>query len=201
MTIDPLSETPSLRQTLAKDPWVFTTVIFCLLTALVYAPPLLAGSQMKVIAGNLTSIMWLILVVAATFSGLRRIEHAEERRLWARIAIGFGFWAAAEIFTASGLTDPNEPGGLLFLDCLYFLFYLWCIFALQARPQRASRRRSNEYSRDFSWAGRVLFASGLFIYFIFLPQAILPEEYLTWIPSFLFYIALDLYIAGRLVYL
>jgi len=195
------SRSPSLPQTLVKDPWVLTGGLLCVLITLVYAVPLLAGAKMDFFTNHLTSIVGLILVVAATFSGLLRIENVEERRLWARIAIAFGFWATAEVFTASRLTDPNEAAGSLFLDCLYFLYYLWWILALQARPLEASMRRSSEYSRDFSWAGRVLFAGGLFLYFIILPRAILPEAYLTWIPSFLFYIALDLYIAGRLAFL
>jgi diguanylate cyclase (GGDEF)-like protein len=201
VTTETSSRSPSLPQTLARDPWVFTGGLLCLLITLVYAVPLLAGAEMDFFTNHLTSIVGLILVVAATFSGLLRIEHVEERRLWARIAIAFGFWATAEVFTASGLTDPIEAAGSLFLDCLYLLYYLWWIFALQARPQLTSKRRSSEYSRDFSWAGRVLFAAGLFIYFIFLPRVILPEAYITWIPSFLFYIALDLYIAGRLAFL
>jgi len=186
---------------MVKDPWVITGAILCFLFTMLYVVPVLASGQMEFFTNYVTSIVWLILVVAATCSGLFRIELVEERRFWTRIAMAFGVWATAEVLSASGLADPNEVAGSLLLDCFYFLYYLSWIFALQIRPHLSPERRSSEFSRDFSGTGRVLFAVGLFIYFVFLPQAILPEAYITWIPSFLFYIVLDVYIAGRLAFL
>jgi diguanylate cyclase (GGDEF)-like protein len=49
-------------------------------------------------------------------------------------------------------------------------------------------------------AGRVLFVGGLFTYFVLLPRTVGITEYMTWIPSYSFYVVLDLYLIGRLAY-
>jgi PAS domain S-box-containing protein len=195
--VSPISR--DLLHTLAKDVWVGAGAALLLLIALVFAVPLLDDAWMRIFVVYGTTLMWLLLVVAAMCSNLRRIDHPGERRFWIRMATAYGCWAAAEVLYLGGVIDPTEPTGSTIQDSLYFLYYLWWIWALEAMPHRGPDRRSYEVAGMFAWAGRALFATGIFAYFVIIPRAIQPDIYVTWLPSFSFYIALDIYLAGRLV--
>ncbi len=180
------------------DPWVISALVLSGLIACVYSLPLLNPVQLEFFAESVTMLSWLLLTVLAATAGLSQCTNREERRFWRRIAIACSFWIVSEIIMAAGIIDSGESVGAIVLDCLYFCYYLWWVFALEACPHIDRARRAGERVRRFAWSGRFLFATGLFAYFILLPRFIQIDVYTAWVPSFLCYLALDLYLAARL---
>ena len=147
---------PSLFHTLARDALILMAVLLIPLIGVVYGVPLLDEAAMALFAFSVTTIAWLLLVIAATFWGIRHVQQPAERRFWARLGIAFTCWALADVLYAIGAFDPNGPAGSMVQDALYLLYYLAWIFALEARPHLESERGLHEDGRDFAWAGRVL---------------------------------------------
>ena len=191
------SNTSSVIQDLAKDPWVIAGIGLYVMIGLVYTLPLLHGADMEFFSYHGTSLVWLAFVVAAIVSGLSRVKRRDERRFWFFIAVAFLCSATGETVIAFDVVDSADPAGGTFLDCIYFLYYFWWIYALEAEPHLNQEQRRMGRAREFSWAGRALFAVGVYAYFVLMPGWFSPETYSIWMPSFLFYIGLDLYIAVR----
>jgi len=188
----------SVIRGLAKDPWVVAGIGLNVVIAVVYTVPLLDDARMRFFSYYGTTLAWLCLVVAATISGLTRVKRRNERRFWLFIAFAILWHVLGEAVVALEFIDSVDPAGGTFVDCIYFLFYFWWVYALEAEPHLDQDQRRMGRTREFSWAGRALFAVGVYAYFVLMPGWFSPETYSIWMPSFLFYVGLDLYIAIRL---
>jgi diguanylate cyclase (GGDEF)-like protein len=186
---------PATRM-LMLDPWLLTASI---LTFTFVAFPDLGGSSLTLrsyVTDYLSTIMLLGLAITAVFLGVRRRKFERERLFWRLIGISLGAWLIGEI-TALVFYDVSNPFTLAAVDALYLCYYLAFTLALDLQPQFTSGQLQIRPLRVLGSAGRVLFLSGLFLYFVILPSTLGIDEFLTWVPSFSLYVALDLYLVSR----
>ena len=115
------------------------------------------------------------------------------------VGLSLSAWLAGETLTLLYLDNENANAGTG-VDSLYLILYLGLVLALDLQPGSTDVRLRIRPLRLLASAGRMLFVGGLFAYFVLLPRNMGLDEYLTWIPSFSFYVILDLYLVGRLVY-
>ena len=178
------------------DPWVLTASILTvgfLLTPDLGSPGLTIRSF---VTDYLSTVVLLGLAIAAVFHGVRRRTFERERVFWRLIGIALGAWLIGEA-TALAFYDVSNSFTLAAVDALYLCYYLAFTLALDLRPQSSTSQLQIRPLRVLGSAGRVLVLSGLFLYFVILPSTLGIDEFLTWVPSFSLYVALDLYLVSR----
>jgi diguanylate cyclase (GGDEF)-like protein len=198
--LDPASRwslRPAVRR-LMLDPWVLTASILTIAFLIV---PDLGGPAAKArsyVTDYLSTIILLGFAITAIVLGVRGRRFERERLFWRLIGISLGAWFLGEI-TALAFYDVSSPFTLAAVDALYLCYYMAFTLALDLQPQFTSSQMRIRPLRVLGSAGRVLFLSGLFLYFVILPSTLGIDEFLTWIPSFSLYVALDLYLVSRAV--
>ena len=195
---EPTTQSPIWPTTLrlVRDSWVLTASI---LTVGFLVFPDLGGPSPTVrsyVTDYLSTIVLLGLAITAVFLGVRRCKFERERLFWRLIGISLGAWLIGEV-TALVFYDVSNPFTLAAVDALYLCYYLAFTLALDLQPQFTSSQLQIRPLRVLGSAGRVLFLSGLFLYFVILPSTLGIDEFLTWVPSFSLYVALDLYLVSR----
>ncbi len=181
---------------LLGDPWVATVIAVAVGFAVM---PYLRwlGTDAKWYLTNLYStIVLLALAIGAVFHGLRRVEPQRARYFWRLLGLGLSAWMAGEV-AASLVVDVDNAAAGVAVDALYLCFYLAFLFALDLRPQVLDGEVRIRPLRVLTNLGRSLFVIGIFAYFVVIPTSMGVDEYLTWVPSFSFYVILDLYLAWR----
>jgi signal transduction histidine kinase/CheY-like chemotaxis protein len=150
-------------------------------------------------------VFWLqaLLLVGAAFSclwGLGFLPHRAERRFWRLLAGGLACWLGVHLLEIpiAGAWESHIRLALLG-DCGYALLYLCFILAIELRPHAQDGADRHARARTLAAPGAAIFVLGLLLYLPGISATVSREEYLTWIPSFLFYALLDLYLVLRLV--
>ena len=182
---------------LILDPWVLTASI---LTIVFLVVPDLEGPSLTIrsyIADYFSTLILLGVAIAAIFQGIGSRKSERERFFWRLIGISLAAWFMGEV-TALLFYDFENPFTLAAVDALYLCYYMAFALALDIQPQTADSRLQVRPLRVLGSAGRVLFLSGLFIYFVILPSTLRADEFLTWIPSFSLYVVLDIYLVARI---
>lgn len=182
---------------LILDPWVLTASI---LTIVFLVFPDLEGPSLTIrsyVADYFSTLVLLGLAIAAVFQGIGSRKSEREQFFWRLVGIALTAWLIGEL-TALLFYDFESPFTLAAVDALYLCYYMAFALALDIQPQTADSRLQIRPLRVLGSAGRVLFLSGLFIYFVILPSTLRAEEFLTWVPSFSLYVVLDLYLVARI---
>ena len=189
-------------KTLKRDPivWVWAAVTAALLVP--YLVPLLSEEQMESYADLYSDIPLILVAIAAFQFRLRRLPNIVERRFWTLMTLAFVCWLLVRVLT---IVLPDAwyfavRGGVV-VDAIYVAFYLFIVLALELTPHDPSKQTIGGKLRSLRFAGAVVFAFGLLIYFAIIPGAMNPEVYDTLVPSLLLYVVLDVYVLMRLVYL
>ncbi len=180
------------------DPWMVAVV---LLTAVFIAVPglqWLTSNTRSLVTDYFSTIVLIFVAIGAVLSGVRRIESERERYFWRLLGLSLAAWLAGEMLAFLYLDHETASAGTG-VDSLFLILYLGLVLALDLDPESADGKLRIRPLRLLASAGRTLFVCGLFTYFVLLPRTLGITEYLTWIPSFSFYVILDLYIFGRLV--
>ena len=193
------SDTPGSILRLLLDPWVGSVAV---LTVVFLAVPdfgwLTADTRSNVIDYYSTMVL-LLVAIGAVLQGVRRLESERERYFWRLLGLSLSAWLAGETLAFLFLDTENATAGIG-VDALYLVLYLGLVLALDIQPHSAHGDLRIRPLRVLASGGRILFVSGLFAYFVLLPRTLGVDEYLTWIPSFSFYVILDIYIIGRLMH-
>jgi len=193
-----LATTQTARR-LIFDPWMVSIMA---LAVVFLAVPGLQGltSNTRTFVTDFFSTMVLIFVsIGAVLHGVKSLESERERYFWRLIGLSLSAWLAGEMLAFLYLDSENASAGTG-VDSLYLILYLGLVLALDLQPESAHGRLRIRPLRLLASAGRILFVGGLFIYLVLLPRTLGINEYLTWIPSFSFYVILDIYLFGRLVH-
>ncbi|MCP3957465.1 MAG: EAL domain-containing protein [bacterium] len=146
-------------------------------------------------------LFFVLMTIAALLVGLTAVPARDERRFWRTIAIGFGVWATILVLY---LTIPLSWWTATFdltADSLFLVFYLCLLVAVDGRLDLRFERRVFDIGGRYRLPGTVIFSVGLFLYFVVVPAVLSPGLYKTWSPSLLLFLALDLYLALRLLVL
>ncbi|MCP4003729.1 MAG: EAL domain-containing protein [bacterium] len=148
-----------------------------------------------------SDLFLVLMTIVALLSGLAQLPVREERAFWRTVACAFGAWAV--ILTLYLLTPDQWWTSTFDLagDSIYLGFYLFLLAAVDGRPDLRFEHRIHGISRRYRLPGTVLFSFGLFAYFVVVPAVLSPDMYWSWSPSLFFYLALDLYLAARLLVL
>ncbi len=148
-----------------------------------------------------TDLLLVLLTIAALFTDLARLPTRDERRFWSVIACGFGAWALVLALYLS-VPDAWWTAGLdLLVDSLFLVFYLSLLVAVDGRPDLRLERRVFSIGDRYRLPGAAVFSVGLFLYFVLVPAVLSPGLYESLSPSLVLFLALDLYLAVRLLIL
>jgi len=117
-----------------------------------------------------------------------------ERLFWAGLSLAFVFWwiaAFSNLLQAFDLTGLSNPFAV---DLVFLFYYLAWLSALSINPHRPAGQDPQSADTWLLGIGTLGLALCLFFYFVPLPLFLDPAVYETWIPSYLFYTGLDLFI-------
>lgn len=119
-----------------------------------------------------------------------------ERKMWMSLSLGWGFWWVASIYNTLLNIDPEGFGQKydFNVDYLYLGYYICWLVALDNAPERDNYNKEQQKYHWLHLSGSIGLALCLFLYFILIPIQLSPEAYNTWVPSFLFYTGLDLFL-------
>jgi len=193
-----LDTTRALRW-LVLDPWMVSVVALASVFLAVPGLQWLTSNARSVITDYFSTMVLLFVAIGAVLSGVGNLESERERYFWRLLGLSLSAWLAGEILSYLYLDNVNASAGIG-VDSLYLILYLGLVLALDLQPESADGTVRIRPLRFLASAGRVLFVGGLFAYFVLLPRTLGVTEYLTWVPSFSFYVILDLYLVGRLVH-
>ncbi|MEJ8566100.1 ATP-binding protein [Elongatibacter sediminis] len=123
-----------------------------------------------------------------------------ERRFWRGLALAFFLWWISSLSNLVHALGLPRPLGDFATDLNYLFYYLAWLVALSYLPHRTPLQQQNQAESRLTRAGTLGLALCLFTYFVLIPSRIRPELYATWIPSYLFYTGLDVFILVMLVW-
>jgi diguanylate cyclase (GGDEF)-like protein len=181
------------------DPWMVSVVGLASVFLAVPGLQWLTSNARSLVTDYFSTMALLFVAIGAVLSGVRNLESERERYFWRLLGLSLSAWLAGEMLSYLYLDNVNASAGTG-VDSLYLILYLGLVLALDLQPESADGTLRIRPLRFLASAGRILFVGGLFIYFVLLPRTLGVTEYLTWVPSFSFYVILDLYLVGRLVY-
>lgn len=184
---------------LILDPWQAAVVALAVMFVAIPGLQWLSSNTRSSVTDYLSTMVLLVVAIGAVLHGVRRVESERERYFWRLLGLSLSAWLAGEMLSFLYLDSENASAGTG-VDSLYLILYLGLLLALDLQPDSADGRLRIRPLRLLASSGRILFVGGLFIYFVLLPRTLGINEYLTWIPSFSFYVILDLYLLGRLVH-
>ncbi len=169
--------------------------VFCVAT---FAANLIAPLfDDSLVIETLFDLGFLLLTVWAVRHRLGALPR-RERRFWNLLALGFLSWA---FITGLYLVVPQRwlwwPTGVT-IDFLFLAFYLCALLAVESRLDLPPDHDAWDLHSHFRVPGAVVFCCGLFLYFVLIPSLLDPGLYDARHTSFYLFVALDLYLAGRL---
>src|SRR5574341_189660 len=185
--------------------WPLTAVLVAVLTTL---RALATAATFRNAILLVHDIPLLVLAIAVFGQRARALSDrtgggAAGRRFWWLLATAYVCWLGVrlwEVGPARGLTWDPATG--VVRDLIFLGFYVCLVVALELHPELRSGESDLDRSlRTYRVLAGAIFAVALLVYFALLPGRLNATEYATRVPSFLFYAALDLYVAVRLAVL
>ncbi len=134
----------------------------------------------------------------ACWIGLHDVHGRVERRFW--ILLGAAFVASLAVSVPYPFF-PESFGWDMYADLVYMFVYLFQILALDMRPDQPRSDSFRERERRLRSIGVILIVFFWLTYFVIVPAVFSVQSYRSYIPSFYLYIALDLVIFVRLLWL
>lgn len=176
------------------------SIVVLMIFALLYSVPAVPLSFRRVLSTNVGPVLFLALSVFACWRGLRLLPSPSAISFWRMMGAAFFLWLIVR--SVLPYTKPYFPiVSSVSSDFLYALYYLLMILAIEIRPHLHRTWSLSSVERALTWPAVALFVLGLFIYFVFIPLWVSPQQYATLVPSMFFFLALDLYIGARLLVL
>ena len=103
---------------------------------------------------------------------------------------------AENLYLVENALPEALPYGLPW-DLTYVLLYLFLALAAETRPHRRPGWSVDHPEYRFGLSGVVVFAFGMLCYFALIPGSVDVPSYDSYLPSYLLYIGLDIYLAIR----
>ena len=128
-------------------------------------------------------LMLLGLAAVAAFWRAHYLRHAILGRWWRLFALALSIWYLGSLFAFRGWFGADTLFSVLAMDISFSLYYLVVVIMLDRISGRPHRITAS-----------VALVAVMFGYIILLPAVLAPEEYDSWIPSYLFYVSLDVYV-------
>jgi diguanylate cyclase (GGDEF)-like protein len=168
---------------------------------LAYLPGLLPTHQLEEFSESYSVVLIVVTIVFLKYR-FDRLPSPHERAFWNLWALAYAVWLIPSVWDQFiGYADYQEVAVNLVQDVLYLGFYALVILALETMAHRRAGPHSRGWLRRFGSAGGIVFTFALLFYFVVVPAAAQPDDYRSQLPSFVFYVLLDLYVVVRLVIL
>jgi signal transduction histidine kinase/CheY-like chemotaxis protein len=187
-------------RTLLTDPVVRLGAFVLGALSLPFLVPGISAQSLEIFSERWADHLQFPLLLLAFGYGLARVAHREQRRFSTYIMCALAAWWVVRL---SYVLLPDAPGtflGDMAVDGLYVTFYVFMILAIESRPHLESGWIAFDPTRRFRLASSLGFLFALLAYFVFIPSALNPEFYYTWLPSLYMYVTLDLFLAVRFFY-
>lgn len=126
----------------------------------------------------------------------RHHQPAPERRFWTLITAGLAFWWISSLLLLLEMGSEPSAGLSMATDCSYSLFYLALFLALESRAD-GETGFPGAPGRRLETFGAIALVASLCGYFVVIPAVFDAARYSTAVPSLIFYLALDLFLAVR----
>lgn len=192
---------PLSPRRLARDPVVVAALACAATLVLLYSLPLFDPKDLEEIGDTYAFVPLCLLVIVAARWRLSSIRHPEERRFWNLLALGFGFWLAAELFFIIIAPAGRGPTYQMVNDYLFVLFYLSVILATEESPHLRPGWSDGDPGHQLAYVETAFFALAALVYFAVIPYVLNVPAYSTTLPSFYLYVVFDLFLVGRSLYL
>lgn len=186
-----------LRRRVLADPVLFVALVAL---ALVIASHLAGGTSYQTFIDNYEGIFLRILVVVAVLYRLDRIHDSYERAFWKRIAAAFVVWLCADALPSEGANTGTDILAKVIDDAFYVMFYVVVLSAVELRPHLHEWNRRDSHNR-MTIVASGLFVLALFVYCIVVPSYRNPPAYDSFVPSFYLFVALDIMVGARFLYM
>ncbi len=138
----------------------------------------------------------LLPIAGLALVASRQQQPAPERRFWTLIVVGIGFWWIASLLLLVDMWRGASTGLSVATDCFYSLLYLALFLALETRADGETGFPGTP-GRRLEGFGAIALVASLCAYFVVIPAVFDPARYSTAVPSLIFYLALDLFLAAR----
>ncbi len=196
----PSGTVAALRGALRTDRWIRLVATAFALTAMLYLLPVLGDAQRAMLSRSIGPLIFLSLILAALRSGLDELS-ADERRFWRDVIAGFGalLAVAALYLLFPGVEKPLALD--LAVEVFYAAYYAALALAAERQPHRTYRWRPAGLERALAWPAVSAFILALLGYFIVIPILARAPETERWLSSYALYLALDVYLTGRFLWL
>lgn len=139
----------------------------------------------------------ILLLAALSWLAGRRLGSlpGRERRFWQLWSAALACWLLIRVSYAA--LPMSMKGGVFDLasDTFYMIFYSLLILAAMMVPHQKGRSGVEHAAHRLQLVGSTMLVFVLVIYFGLIPGRLKPELYLSWLPSFDLYIALDMVLA------
>lgn len=173
-----------------------------IVAALPFVFPILSAETLEEFSLSYVDMVNLAVVVAAFGIGAGRLSHHPERRRFVMfLTAAFVLWFTVRliyvVFPDSIGTFLGDVSG----DLLYLFFYLALILAAESKPHLRAGWSKADSAHKIQVRGAAVFLLVMLGYFVLIPSTLNYEVYGTWLPSLYMYLALDLYVAFRFIYI
>lgn len=143
------------------------------------------------------STLLLPLTAFILWTGSGRLPLAA-RRFWYLLVLGLACWWLSSVLLLVEMSGQSSLWIPLLTDAGLSAFYLCFILAIESRADGETGAPGGP-GRRLEGLGAFALVAGLFGYFVVVTAVFDPERYLTTVPSLIFFITLDLFLAGRLL--
>jgi len=187
----------SLFHPLRRQVIVILALVWLAVLLIVYFSPLCTEGQRAVFAEFYADQPLRLLLLLALILGLRQITNQNERRFWQYLTVAFVLWFIGDIaFQPPPGAEPTVILGLV-EDIVFLAFYPMFFIALEQQPLIRTRT-AGLFENRLLLTGILLICTATFCYFVIVIAFLDPDTYLTVVPSYTYFVVLDLVITIRL---
>lgn len=166
-----------------------------------YLMPIVDEELLSFLSRRINPLLFLPLVLVALQWRLGWITATEDRRFWHDLTLAFAFWWAGALIMLFFPESPRPRAVDLTVTVLYALYFVALLMAIERQPHRRHRWRPIALERRLTWPVVLLVVSGLMLYFPLTALYFDPRSYASGVPDLTLYVALDIYVMLRMIYL
>lgn len=184
----------SRRIALRMDPWLVSVLAFFFVLTSLYLLPFVPRETLAYFTDYFLDLSIQIIIVISIVSTKGFFNARRETLFWRFILAAYCTWMLLRIsYLTPAITLSQDLGS----DYVYFFFYCCILLGLESRIRPIGLSPLSRARYVLNAFANLLFAVCMFTYFVLIPAYYAPDSYQTWLPSFLCYLALDVYIGIR----
>jgi signal transduction histidine kinase/CheY-like chemotaxis protein len=176
---------------LRKDIYVQIFVGLFILGHIPYFLPSVTAEQINIYPWILSSVVTLPFVIMVLWPRSKDAFTSNERSFWMTMSLAFSLWWLASMINLLWAWELWNSNTDILTDSVYLLYYMGWFVAISFLPHIRKSHNQDLSDRWLLGAGAVVLVMCMFFYFILIPSRVLPDAYDSWVPSLLFYTALD----------